>query len=63
MMQGMYGLVCGSIPERGAHYGKKYIERWIHRDIRNCKYVLFVGNKRLIKRRLLDEYLDQIYSI
>lgn len=30
---------------------------------RNCKYVLFVGNKRLIKRRLLDEYLDQIYSI
>ena len=40
MMQGMYGLVCGSIPERGAHYGKKYIERWIHRDIRNCKYVL-----------------------
>lgn len=40
MMQGMYGLVCGSIPERGAHYGKKYIERWIHGDIRNCKYVL-----------------------
>lgn len=30
---------------------------------KNCKCVLFVGNKRLIKRRLLEEYLDQIYSI
>lgn len=31
---------CGSVPNRGAHYGKKYIERWIQRDKKNCKYVL-----------------------
>ena len=24
---------------------------------KNCNFVLFVGNKRLIKRRLLDKYL------
>ncbi len=30
---------------------------------KNCDFVLFVGNKRLIKRRLLDKYLEQAYSI
>lgn len=39
-MQGMYEFSCGSVPERGAHYGKKYIERWIRTDTKNCKYVL-----------------------
>lgn len=38
--QGMYEFSCGSVPERGAHYGKKYIERWIRTDTKNCKYVL-----------------------
>lgn len=28
-----------------------------------CKFVLWNGNKRLIKRRLLDEYTDKAYSI
>lgn len=30
---------------------------------KNCNIVLFVGNKQLIKRRLLDKYLEQAYSI
>ncbi len=29
----------------------------------NCKFVLFVGSKRLIKRRLFDAYIEKIYSI
>ena len=36
------------------------------RDISNdekCKFVLWVGNKRLIKRRLFDQYIEQTYSI
>ena len=36
------------------------------RDITNdksCKFVLWVGNKRLIKRRLFDLYIEQAYSI
>ncbi len=28
-----------------------------------CPFVLFVGNKRLIKRKKFDEYLDETYSI
>ena len=30
---------------------------------KNCTFVLWVGNKRLIKRKLFDKYLEQAYSI
>lgn len=36
------------------------------REISNderCKFVLWIGNKRLIKRRLFDAYIEQTYSI
>ena len=29
----------------------------------NCDFVLWVGGKRLIKRKKLDQYLDDSYSI
>ena len=29
----------------------------------NCKFVLWIGSKRLIKRRLLDEFIDSMFSI
>lgn len=32
-------------------------------DERGCKFVLWNGNKRLINRHLLDEYLEKSYSI
>ena len=28
-----------------------------------CPFVLWIGAKRLIKRRRLDEYIEQCYSI
>lgn len=28
-----------------------------------CRFVLWVGNKRLIKRKLFDEYIERCYSI
>lgn len=30
---------------------------------KNCRFVLRVGNKRLIKRNLFDRYIEQSYSI
>ncbi len=36
------------------------------RDMSNeesCEYVLWVGNRRMLKRRKLDEYLDKAYSV
>ncbi|MCD8181482.1 MAG: excisionase family DNA-binding protein [Firmicutes bacterium] len=32
-------------------------------DSESCTFVLWCGNKRLIKRKALDEYLKKIYSI
>lgn len=29
IMKSLYQFVCGSVPERGPHYGKKYLEKWI----------------------------------
>jgi len=28
-----------------------------------CRFVLWVGNKRLIKRKLFDSYVEKCYSI
>lgn len=30
---------------------------------RGCKFVLFNGNKRLIKREPFSKYLEEVYSI
>lgn len=30
---------------------------------KNCRFVIWCGSKRLIKRKLLDEYLEKVYSI
>ena len=32
-------------------------------DRESCPFVLWVGSKRLIKRRKLDEYVERMYSI
>ncbi len=32
-------------------------------DAPDCSFVLFVGEKRLIKRRKFEDYLDGVYSI
>lgn len=29
----------------------------------DCRFVLWIGSKRLIKRRLFDKYIEQEYSI
>lgn len=28
-----------------------------------CPFVLWVGNRRMIKRRIFDEYIEKMYSI
>ncbi|WP_459836465.1 excisionase [Clostridium carnis] len=32
-------------------------------NVKDCRYVIWCGNKRLIKRKLFDEYLEMTYSI
>jgi Excisionase from transposon Tn916. len=36
------------------------------REISNdedCEFVLWIGSKRLLKRKKLDEYIEEMYSI
>ncbi|MFR6107769.1 excisionase [Gemmiger formicilis] len=32
-------------------------------DNEQCQFVLWIGSKRLIKRKKLDEYTEKMYSI
>ena len=32
-------------------------------DKDNCPFVLWVGSKRLIKRKMLEEYLSKVHSV
>lgn len=38
--RGMYEHSYASLPKKGAHAGKKVIEKWIRNDAKNCKYCL-----------------------
>ena len=29
----------------------------------DCRFVLYVGNKRLIKRKAMDKYIEGLYSV
>lgn len=39
-MKGMYEFSCSSVPNRGMHYGKKYLERYIREHKGKVRYVL-----------------------
>lgn len=32
-------------------------------DEKNCDYLLWVGNRRMLKRRKLEEFLERSYSV
>lgn len=46
LLKGTYEQAYGSIPGRGAHKGKKVIEKWIRDDAKNCKYCLKLDIKK-----------------
>ena len=65
--QGMYVFCCGSVPGRGIHYGKKYIERWVRTDYKNTKYCVQMDIRHyfesvdhdVLKRRLRKRIADR----
>lgn len=32
-------------------------------DTENCSFVLWIGSKRVIKRKVFEKYLENVYSI
>ena len=52
-----------TLEEAAAYYGIGINKLRKLSDSEACPFVLWVGSKRLIKRRKLDEYVERIYSI
>ena len=59
IMHGIYYHAYGSLPGRGAHGAKKYIEKWIKHDPKNCKYFL----KMDIKQFFNSVQHDRLYRM
>ena len=39
IIKSAYSFSCGSMPGRGVHYAKKYIEKWVRADKKHTKYI------------------------
>lgn len=52
-----------TIEEAAAYFGIGMNKLRELTEDEQCKFVLFVGTKRLIKRRLFEQYLEQAYSL
>lgn len=62
LMKPMYEMSCGSIPGRGSHYGRKRIEKWIHSDVKNTKYVFKMDIKHFyesVDKNILKSMLQR----
>ena len=51
-----------SLEEAAAYYGIGINRIRALTDTDDCPYVLWVGNKRLIKRKAFEKYLETLYS-
>lgn len=52
-----------TLEESAAYFGIGVNKLREMSNAENCAYVLWVGNKRLIKRKLFEKYLASAYSI
>lgn len=52
-----------SLEEAAAYFGIGINKLREITNEKSSRFVLWVGNKRLIKRRLFDQYIEQEYSI
>lgn len=52
-----------SLEEAAAYFGIGINKLREMTNTKGCKYVLFNGNKRMIKRQLFEKYLENAFSI
>ena len=52
-----------TIEEAAAYFGIGMNKLRELTEDENCKFVLYIGSKRLIKRQLFEKYLEQAYSL
>ena len=52
-----------TIEEAAAYFGIGMNKLRELTEDENCKFVLHIGSKRLIKRQMFEKYLEQAYSL
>ena len=52
-----------TIEEAAAYFGIGMNKLRELTEDENCKFVLYIGSKRLIKRQMIEKYLEQAYSL
>ena len=52
-----------TIEEAAAYFGIGMNKLRELTEDENCKFVLYIGSKRLIKRQMFEKYLEQAYSM
>ena len=52
-----------TLEEAAAYTGVGICKLRVLSNDSSCEFVLWIGTKRLLKRRKLDEYLDKAFSI
>ena len=52
-----------TIEEASAYFGIGMNKLRELTEDENCKFVLYIGSKRLIKRQMFEKYLEQAYSL
>ena len=62
-MRTMYEHSYGSLPKRGAHKGKKTIEKWIRKGGVNCKYCLKMDVRKYFDSIPHDIYLAMLRKL
>lgn len=60
LFHGVYTYTCGSIPGRGVHYAKKYIERSLRHDRKHTKYYLQMDVRKFYPSIKIDILMDML---
>lgn len=60
---GMYEHSYASLPNRGAHKGKKVIEKWIRADSKNCRYCLKMDIRKFFDSIPHGILLEKLHSL
>lgn len=58
-----YVFNCGSIPGRGVHYGKKYVQKWVQTDRKNTKYYLKLDVRKFYQSIQPDKLMPKLRRI
>lgn len=58
--KGFYEFSCGSVPDRGVHYGKRFVTKWIRDDHKNTKYYLKMDVTKFYPSIPIDKLVEKL---